>query len=340
MCRSAIWIFNNKFVQRSCLNIDYTGTKGTDLDILEAPNRTVSPLGGFQILVPNVQPFTFETSLGDSEANAGSVRLRKRLANGFSIGGIYTFSKSLDDASSIGAGATVGSGTAGLGGGGTGAGGGGASASPGSGANSVAQNPSNLAAERGLSSFNQTHKLTVDYLWELPFGHDKRWLTGNTPWRAIFGDWQWSGDLTVASGLPFTPRYVDQARRSTVAPAEPSGRILWPGQSIQLSDPSIAEWFNTAAFVQPPTASPYGDARRNSIIGPGSKVFDMAFTKVIPLNESRVLEFRAQATNIFNMPNYSSIDTSVTSPTFGRVVGVGCHAANHDHGEVPVLRRA
>ena len=108
-----------------------------------------------------------------------------------------------------------------------------------------------------------------------------------------------------------------------MAPAATVRPNVVPGQSVQLSNPSIAEWFNTAAFVQPPTASPYGDARRNSIIGPGSQVFDMAFTKVIPLNEARVLEFRAQATNIFNMPNYSSIDTSVTSPTFGRVVGVG-----------------
>ena len=60
-----------------------------------------------------------------------------------------------------------------------------------------------------------------------------------------------------------------------------------------------------------------------ALIGPGSRVFDMAFTKMIPLNESRVLELRAQTTNIFNIPNYSSIDTSVTSPTFGHVVGVG-----------------
>ena len=49
----------------------------------------------------------------------------------------------------------------------------------------------------------------------------------------------------------------------------------------------------------------------------------MALTKVIPLNEGRVLEFRAQATNVFNIPSYSSIDTSVTSPTFGQVIAVG-----------------
>jgi hypothetical protein len=296
------------------LNIDYTGTKGTDLDILEAPNRTATG-----ILIATAQAFTYENSAGDSEANAASVRLRKRLSNGFSIGGIYTFSKSLDDASSIGAGATSGSGRAGLGSGGTAAGGGGGSSS--SGASSVAQNALDLSAERGLSSFNQTHKFTADYLLELPFGHDKRWLTGNTPLRAIFGDWQWSGDWTIASGLPFTPHVLGSAaeiNRGTNGTLRPD---LVPGQSVSLSNPSIGEWFNTAAFALP--AGPYGDARRNSIIGPGTLLFDMAFTKVIPLNESRVLEFRAQASNVFNTPNYTSIDTSVTSLSFGRVTAVG-----------------
>jgi hypothetical protein len=95
-----------------------------------------------------------------------------------------------------------------------------------------------------------------------------------------------------------------------------------PGQSVNLPNPSILEWFNTAAFSTPPTGT-YGDARRNSIIGPGSKVFDMAFTKIFPLKEARVLEFRAQATNIFNLVNYSSIDTNLNSLTFGRVTAAG-----------------
>ena len=297
------------------LNLDYTGTKGTNLDILEAPNRT--PTG---VRIDGVDAFTYENSVADSEANAGSVRLRKRLAGGVAIGGIYTFSKSLDDASSIGAGATSVASTPGLGAGGTGAGGGGAST--GGGAANVAQNPFNLSAERGLSSFNQTHKFTADYLYELPFGHDKRWLTGEAPLRTVFGDWQWSGDWTIASGLPFTPRLLNNTcdvNGGTNGTLRPN---LVPGQSVSLAHPSIAEWFNIAAFAAQTTCT-YGNARRNSIIGPGSKVFDMAFTKIFPLKEARVLEFRAQATNIFNKPNYSSIDTNVTSPTFGRVTAAG-----------------
>jgi trimeric autotransporter adhesin len=303
------------------LNIDYTGTKGTDLDILEAPNRTATG-----IRIPGVQAFNYENSLGDSEANAGSVRLRKRLAHGFSVGGTYTFSKSIDDASTIGAGATSGSGSAGLGAGGTAAGAGASSGSSSAGATNVAQNAFDLSAERGLSSFNQTHRFTADYLWELPFGHDKRWLTGNSVPRAIFGDWQWSGDWTIASGLPFTPRLLgdfSDVERGTNGTLRPD---LVPGQSISIPNPSIGQWFNTAAFVAP-TVGQFGDARRNSIIGPPTKVFDMAFTKIFPLKESRVLEFRAQATNVFNIPQYASIDTQVNSPTFGRVTAVGAMRA-------------
>jgi len=297
------------------LNIDYTGTKGTNLDILEAPNRTATG-----ILIPDVQAFTYENSLADSEANAGSIRLRKRLSNGFSIGGIYTYSKSIDNASSIGGGASTSSVSRGLGAGGTGGAGGNVTTA--ASVVNVAQNPFDLAAERGLSSSNQTHRLTADYLYELPFGHEKRWLTGNSPWRAILGDWQWSGDWTIASGLPFTPRLLGsptEVNRGTNGTLRPD---LVPGQPIQISNPSIGAWFNTAAFAAPAPGQ-YGSARRNSIIGPGTHVFDMAFTKVFPLKESRVLEFRAQATNIFNTPQYTTIDTVLNSPTFGRVTGVG-----------------
>jgi hypothetical protein len=274
------------------LNLDYTGTKGTRLDILEAPNRI--PAG---IRIPNVDAFNWEDSQGDSEANAASVRIRKRLQRGVSIGGTYTFSKAIDDASTIGGGLTV-----------------------------VAQNAFDIPAERGLSSFNQTHKFSADYVWELPFGHDRRWLTSSSPLRAILGDWHWSGDWTIASGLPFTPRIlndISDVNRGTNGTLRPD---LVSGQSINLPDPGRNEWFNTAAFMEPsvgPNGQPYGDARRNSITGPGSLVFDMAMTKVVPLKDNRSLEFRATAANIFNRPQFTSIDTNLNSPTAGQVIGVG-----------------
>ncbi|HXY50900.1 MAG TPA: TonB-dependent receptor [Terriglobales bacterium] len=270
------------------LNLDYTGTKGTRLDILEAPNRSAN---GTRI--PDVQPFDWQTSQGDSTAAAGSVRLRKRLQHGISIGGLYTWSKSIDNASTIGGGATV-----------------------------VAQNAFDLAAERGLSSFDQRHKFSADYLWELPFGHDRRWLTNNSPWRAILGDWQWSGDWTIATGIPFTPRILGDfadVNRGTNGTLRPN---IVPDQSVGISHPSVAQWFNTAAFAAPPPGT-FGDARRNSIEGPPTRVFDMAFTKLFPIKEGKTLEVRVQTANIFNTPQFSAIDTTLNSPTYGRVISVG-----------------
>jgi trimeric autotransporter adhesin len=286
------------------VNFDYTGTKGTRLDILEAPNRTATG-----VLFPGAQPFFWEDSLGDSSANAGSIRVRKRLQTGFSIGGRYTFSKSLDNASTIGSGeplvAQGGNGRLLI-----------------TGTTNVAQNAFDLAAERGLSSFDQTHQFTADYLWQLPFGHDRHWLTGNTPWRAIFGDWQWSGDWTIASGLPFTPRVLGAFSDVSRGTNGTLRADVVPGESVSIPDPTVKEWFNVKAFVAPP-AGQFGNARRNSIIGPGTRLFDMSFTKVIPLRESRMLELRAQVSNVFNTPQFNTIDTIVNSPTFGRVTSVG-----------------
>jgi trimeric autotransporter adhesin len=270
------------------LNLDYTGSKGTHLDDEVAPN---SPITGIRI--PTAQAFIWQTAQGYSSANSAFVRLRKRLQHGVSLGGTYTFSKVMDDVSSIGGGGF-----------------------------SVAQDPFNLAAERGLSSLNQPQKFTADYLWELPFGHDRRWLAGNSPWRAILGDWTWSGDWTIADGRYFTPTELGNfgdVNRGT------NGLLradVVPGQPVAISNPSISEWFNTAAFVVPP-AGQYGNARRNSIEGPGQVVFDMSFNKVIQMKENRSLEIRASASNVFNHPNFSTIDTTVNSPTFGEVVGAG-----------------
>jgi hypothetical protein len=274
------------------LNLDYTGTKGTRLDILQDPNRTAT-----STLIPNVQAFNWQTADGDSTASAGSVRIRKRLQHGVSIGGLYTWLKSIDNASTIGGGATV-----------------------------VAQNAFDLSAERGLSSFDQQNRFTADYLWQLPFGHDRRWLAGSGLSRVILGDWQWSGDWTIATGLPFTPRILGDfadVSRGTNGTLRPD---IVPSQEIAISNPSISRWFNTAAFVAPPSGR-FGDARRNSIIGPGTRLFDMAFTKLFPLRESRMIELRAQFSNIFNTPQYSSIDSVLNSPTFGQVTAVGAMRA-------------
>jgi hypothetical protein len=284
-----LWNLNlqHEFGTSLLVNVGYNGSKGTDLDTMTAPNRTPSGL-----LLPGVGAFNYETSQGSSILHAGTLRVRKRLAGGLAVGGTYVYSKSIDDASSIGGGAVV-----------------------------VAQNPLNLAAERGLSSFDQRHKFTGDFLYELPFGTNKRWLSAAGPMARAFGDWAVSGSFTIASGTPFSPYLLDNisdVARGSNGSLRPN---LVPGQSIQLANPGIGAWFNTSAFVAPP-AGQYGDAGRDIIIGPGTILFNMSVAKTFPFHETKSLEFRVTASNVFNHPNFSGIDTNLNSPTFGQVTSV------------------
>jgi hypothetical protein len=268
------------------LNVTYQGAKGTDLDVQTAPNRT--PTG---LLNPAVDGFYFEQSIGNSVYHSGSLRVRKRLKNGISLGGTYKFSKSIDDASSIGGGAVV-----------------------------VAQNPLDIAAERGLSSFDQRQNFVGDFYYELPFGADKRFLHGDRWYAHAFSNMQISGDWTLASGNPFTPRVLGSFT-DVAGGVNGTLRANYNGQSIT-GPQTIGEWFNTAAFSIP-TPGTYGDAGRNIIEGPGTADFDLSLSKAVQFAPTRRLEFRLSATNFLNHPQYSGIDTVVNSPTFGRVIAVG-----------------
>lgn len=270
------------------LNLDYNGSKGTHLDMLRAPNRL--PGGGLSIA--GVQPFLWETSDADSIMHGGMVRLRKRMSHGLSVGGSYTYSKSIDNASSIGGGAVV-----------------------------VAQNDQDLAAERGLSSFDQRHRLMADYVYEFPWGTNKRWLSTTTLASRIFGDWQLSGNIAFASGVPFTARVLGSFT-DVASGVNGTLRANVTGQPVAVSDPSVAEWFNTAAFVVPP-AGAFGNAGRNTIEGPHTFSMNTAIAKTFNMGDTKGFEVRLQATNVFNTPQFTTIDTVVNSPTFGRVIGAG-----------------
>lgn len=269
------------------LNLDYTGTKGTHLDMMRAPNRDPSGL-----LIAGVQPFLWESSEGNSIAHSATVRVRRRLQHGFQIGGSYVFSKSIDNASSIGGGATV-----------------------------VAQNDRDLAAERGLSSFDQRHRFYADYLWELPFGADKRWLSSKGVLSALAGGWQWSGSVAIASGIPLTARVLGnfaEVSRGTNGTL----RADATGLPVSLDNPTSAQFFNTLAFTIPAPGQ-FGNAQRNTIPGPRTLIFGIALNKTIPLGDVRALELRAQVSNLFNTPQFQSIDTVVNSPSYGRVLTAG-----------------
>jgi trimeric autotransporter adhesin len=282
------------------LNIGYNGAKGTDLDTERALVPTCVA-GGTCQTVPTAAsaPFIYESSEGDSTLQAASVRIRKRMSRGLGISASYVFSKSLDDAASIGGGSIV-----------------------------VAQNPFDIPAERSLSSFDQTHKFTGTWMYDLPFGDGKRFFTTGAMSHALDG-WQWSGSFTIGSGFYFTPNVLGASVDIDRGVSGSLRANVIPGVPISSSNPTTAEWFNTAAFCAPgsgcvnPAGSSYGDAGRNIIEGPWQINFNMSLSKTITIKETRALELRLQGSNIFNTPYFSSINTTVNSQTFGQVVGVG-----------------
>ena len=206
------------------------------------------------------------------------------------MGATYTLSSSIDDASSV------------AGGGGT-----------------VAQNDRDLEAERGLSSFDQRHRFAGDFTIELPFGTNKRWFNSGGA-AAALGNWTVNGNAALASGTPFTARVLGSIADVSRG-VNGTLRANYNGQPIGVGDPTSALFFNTAAFSVPAPGT-FGNAGRNTIIGPGTSSMNLGLTKNITFDQTRGLSIQLLASNVFNTVQFASIDTIVNSPTFGQVTAV------------------
>jgi hypothetical protein len=270
----------------------YTGTKGTNLDLLNAPNR--GPLG---LLIPDVQPFTYETSGGRSILNAGSFQVRRKLAGGVSGGATYTIEKSMDDVSSLGAGGAV-----------------------------VAQNAQNLGAEWALSNFDRRNQLSADLGLELPFGPNRHWLKNGGMLADIVGEWTLTLTLTAQSGTPLTAHVIGAAN-DVAQGTNGALRANYTGAPIQVSNPLVDAFFNngTGAYAGSPAftvplAGEFGDSSRNMIIGPGVRQLNGALTRDVRIGGNRSVTLGINAVNLLNTVQWQALDTNVNSPTFGQVL--------------------
>jgi hypothetical protein len=268
------------------INVGYNGAKGTRLDIVDAPGRNATTsLSGVL--------YDYEDSVAFSNYNALTVRANKRLANGIALTATYTYSHSIDNASSIGG--NGGSGTV------------------------VAQNWQNLLAEEGNSSFDIRHRVTGTYLYEFPFGPDAKYLTKNDWLGHTFSNMSVSGNYTLATGEPLTPRYeanIADVSRGSTGSLRPN-RV--PGVSLTANAGSSTRWFNTDAFSSLAAGQIYGTASRDSIPGPGTVAFNASLSKTIHVTETRTMELRANASNIFNTVQYAGVNTTLGSESYGQV---------------------
>jgi len=296
------WNFSieDEIARNVILSLGYVGTKGTKLDLLLAPNETPpgAPItGGAQTALENTLAFTYETSGAASIYHALQVGLRRQFHGGFSISGNYVFSKSIDDAASVG-----------------GAG------------RTVAQNYLDLQAERGLSSFDVRNKLLINYIYQLPFGEQRRWLNKAGTAQRVFSNWQLSGVTTVQSGTPYTAQILGNLsnRASTAAVFNLRANATSLPVELPRSERTALEFFNTAAFSLPAPGE-YGNAGRDTIPGPGFVNFNMSLDKLVTLSREHGIQgdFRISSDNIFNTPKFTGLSTTVNGQGFGRVTSVG-----------------
>lgn len=215
-----------------------------------------------------------------------TLKLERRLRDGYSYNVSYTLSNSKDDASSPG---------------------------PTESEANVPQNVHNIFDETGEwahSSFDHRHQFIASGTYELP-------SFGSGPFAAaVFGGWRLNVLAVVQSGAPFTVNLgVDQANIGA-GPAQRPDQFRDP--NLPGVERTPERWFDTDAFALPAPFT-FGSAPRNSVIGPDFANIDFALAKTWGLRGSSVLEFRWEVFNLMNRANFDLPNRIFGTPNFGRI---------------------
>ena len=273
------------------LEIAYSGSKGTRLYSFynanqakpsKNPNAPTAP----RRPIPAIDGAIFQLRPdGNSEYNGLLVRAEHRFSHGLSLLMTYTYGHSLDNSSSV---------------------------------NLQSRNFSDFRWsahpewEHGNSDFDVRQRFVLSYLYELPFGHGKRFATSGLA-NQVFGGWELSGIASLISGnwftiLDSTSNFANSdgsQRPDTVA--NPNGRPCVPGTL-----------FNTCAFVDPALGS-FGNTGKNTVRGPGYRNWDFSVFKNFALPDRTSLQFRAEFFNLLNHTtlSFNNAGTDLGSQTFG-----------------------
>ena len=300
--------------------VGYIGTKGTKLPrFIEAnpavyiPNVSTQDNADQRRLysgctLTGTAPCAFSSvglisGIANSTYNALQTSLRKRFSHGLSALISYTFSTTLDDASTFNITGSASQSTAGE--------------------KDLAQNPFDLAAEHGRSMFDARHRFVASYQWNLPwFSHPQSW------YGHILGNWQVNGITTLMSNTPFT---VYDSSNPSLQGSAPEISGFYSSRPNLVGDPNSGTcassgaavrtpecWFNTGAFQQAAIGQ-FGNVGRNTLNGPAYQQWDFSLLKMIPIREAVNLQFRAEFFNIFNNVNFELPNNDISSPNFGQI---------------------
>jgi len=294
------------------LKATYLGIKGTRGVQEFLPNTY--PIGAVNPCPSCPAGFAYLASNGNSTREAGQIQLRRRLHSGLTATAMYTFSKSIDDVSALGGqGALLP--TQNFSPSTGGAGNGGVQLSlmtSGTGASTptLAQNWRDLSAERGLSTFDQRHLLNVQFQYTTGMGlRGETLLSGRK--GVLFKEWTLLTQITAGSGLPETPIYLAAVPGTGVTG---SLRPDYTGAPLYAAPSGL--FLNPAAYAAPP-AGQWGNAGRDSIIGPAQFAWNASLGRTFRQRGRLNLDFRIDSTNFLNHPTFVGWNSTISSAQFG-----------------------
>jgi hypothetical protein len=267
--------------------VGYVGSKGSNLIWCYNANE-VQPGLGSQASRRLIQPLSNVSTIlqcdptNSSSYNSLQSKLVKRFSRGLQFLASYTFGKSLDHAPSA-------------------ASGGGAVAGP--------QSVTLFDESRGPSGFDVKHRFVLSWVWALPFGEGHAIADGGFL-KPILENWQFSGIVTLSTGRPFSV-FLNTGVNN--------GAPSWPDRigDGKLDSPTPDLWFDPTAF-RAPTPNTYGTSGRGVLYAPGTQTVDVSLSRVFPIKAFR-LQFRADAFNLFNTPQFGFPNANIGSPTVGRI---------------------
>jgi hypothetical protein len=272
------------------LTVAYVGAKGSHIFVTENINQAVPGPGAVvsRRPFPNLGDGTTVAPWGNSSYKSLQTTFERRFSAGLSVLAAWTWSHSIDDTSGTGS--------------------------------ETIQNPYNLALNRGNSTFDLRHNVTLSWTYELPLGNGKTFLhsaTGPVQWLA--GGWQINSIDTFQTGTAFTVTMLQNTLNV-------GSGVQWPNRiaSGVLSNPTINQWFDPAAFVAP-GAYKFGSEGRNQLYGPGTKQVDLSVFKNFPLTseQRRRLQFRAEIFNLLNTPQFNNPNAQIGFAGVGQITSAG-----------------
>jgi Carboxypeptidase regulatory-like domain len=280
-----------QFSSRDVLSIAYVGQTG--VHVLVVNNINLATPGPGTVATrrpyPNLADGTQNNPQGNSSYHSFQASYIYTATKSLHLQAAYTYSHSLDDTS-------------------------------GTGSVTGFQNPYVLSSYYGNSDFDLRHSLVLSQTYDLPFGRGQSHLNSTGELMDLLvGGWQINSIDTFQTGSPFTPTMATSNLNNGTG-------VQYPNRigSGHLANSSPTEWFNIADFAQPP-AYTFGNSGRNILFGPGTKQFDVSLFKSIHFNESgtRYLQFRAEAFNVFNIPQFNNPNAQIGGSTAGKITSAG-----------------